>query len=141
LKGLKELIREIENNSEYMEWQSKGEIAQYALNDPVLCHFFEEGASAIFCPLCENDFSETEKIIAQVQMTVDEVIFFRKKCFLFYLEHFDEKPDWNFINSHAWPKKICALCEFSFDEELTFTDGAAYFCEECAQKVPGAHKY
>ena len=41
---------------------------------------------------------------------------------------------------YAWPSNICALCEIEFDNELSYTDGEAYFCEECAQELSEVFK-
>ena len=140
LNKLKAIVAEIENGAEFMEWQNKGEIEQRAKQNPDLSHFFKEEKFVNFCPICEYDFSETEKIITKTNTILFDFYLFHEECFRFYLEHFGEEPDWEAINSYNWPKNICALCELSFDEDLTFTDGGGYFCEECAPGIPGVYK-
>jgi len=140
LNKLKATVDEIENGSEFIEWQNKGEIEQYAKQNPELSHFFKEGKFVDFCHICESNFSEAEKIISKTNPILFEFNLFHEECFRFYSKNLNKKPDQLTSNSHKWPKNICAFCELSFDEDLTFTDGDGYFCEERAPGIPGVYK-
>jgi len=37
--------------------------------------------------------------------------------------------------TNEFPKNMCAMCEEEFEENLKWTDGVGYFCEECGPTI------
>ena len=74
-----------------------------------------------------------------LQKNEEEIAKFRSGVGSFDPKAFERENDrlWEQCCNTEWSKRQCAFCESTFDEDLTWTDGDGWFCEECAENVMG----
>jgi hypothetical protein len=102
--------------------------------------------SAPLCVLCDKEFTDNEQIF--VEETLDEsseasvFLAYHRECFMSHL--YDPQPTMedvgNMLVNAVYSPNVCELCERTFSENLPFTDGNAYYCEECANSIGNLQK-
>ena len=141
---LHSLLQEVDAYAKWEVW-NKAEVEEY---EQKYREKYKVEYSAC-CPLCENEFEDDEKIHTEYNFITDDDgegfsrMFFHEDCFNVYLEDKFDLMDIDEPEPETEPEinpNICALCEIEFDNELSYTDGEAYFCEECAQELSEVFK-
>ena len=118
---LKELLNELEGSNKYLT-AKRDELKNFDISGPL-------------CIICDEDFTDDEKIFVEERFVESDepsvYLVYHRECFESYLN--DPEPTMEDMGNTVYSPNVCALCEQTFEEDLPFNDGDAYFCEECAK--------
>ena len=136
IRVLKELVDELEKQSEFTEWPNQEKLEEFCRQNPKLTeNLLVDGEFMFDCALCETAFESNEKIISKELKELNEFILFHENCFISYKENYNKDPSFEEIDSIELPNNVCSFCGETYDHDLSYTDGKDFYCDECAEMI------